>query len=394
MMPALKSLESPASMPSAGRPRWIVSLTVALGLVISAAQAEAQSPQAQAAFDEGLSFKKAKDYNAALGAFQRATQLDPSYEAAWAETGNSQLSLGQAEAAGQSFTKALELQPANQTARYNLAYALRQQKRFDEAAKQYQLYLQRSPNDADAHYGLAESLKAAGAHLAAAEAYEAYARTEKRATWSKWITKAKQEAADLRRMADAQPVTAPTVSTAPVVAAAAPSKLSAPAPAPAADKATLNKDSKLHLSFSAGGAAAQPAPESTPAPTPVATPAVARRPEAFEAGLNQLKAGDFEGALVRLKVAQTEAPEDSMVWAAVAGAHLGLRDGPNAEAAYRRALTGAVPEAQAALHLGLGEALRVQGEDEAANQEYVMGAEHPNASAAIQRLCKERLAAR
>ncbi|CAN0599634.1 unnamed protein product, partial [Laminaria digitata] len=93
-------------------------------------------------------------------------------------------------------------------------------------------------------------------------------------------------------------------------------------------------------------------------------------PEALEAGINQLKAGAFADALARLKVAQAEAPEDPMVWAALASAHLGLLEGEQAAAAYRRALSTASEAAQPALHFGLGEALRVQGEDAEARKAF------------------------
>lgn len=362
------------------------------------APAWAQSPEATAAFNEGLAFKKAKDYAAALGAFQRAAQLDPKYAQAWAERGNSHLSLGQAKAATDSFDTALKLDPANQTARYNMAYALRQQKRFDEAAKQYQLYLQRSPDDADAHYGLAESLKAAGAHLAAAEAFEAYARTEKRATWKKWIAKAKQEAVALRAKAKAQPPTAPTVSTAPVVAAAAKTpKAKPPKATPAAAMTPAKKAPKLHLSFAEGHTSKDKAPEAVPATDVAAAapaPAKGGHPQALQAGINQLKAGAFADALVRLKVAQAEAPDDAMVWAAVGSAHLGQLQGEQAAAAYRRALSNASEAAQPALHFGLGEALRVQGEDDAARKSYAAAADHGSVTPKIQSLAQTRLAAR
>ena len=102
--------------------RLILAAALTAAVVSAPLAARAQSPQAQAAYAEGLQFKRAKDNKAALGAFSRATQLDPSYAPAWTEAGNSQLALQQPDLAAKSFAKALELDPADLTARYNLAY--------------------------------------------------------------------------------------------------------------------------------------------------------------------------------------------------------------------------------------------------------------------------------
>ena len=48
----------------------------------------------------------------------------------------------------------------------------------------------------------------------AAEAFEAYVRTERRATWKKWIAKAKAQAVVLRQKAKATPSTAPSYAAA------------------------------------------------------------------------------------------------------------------------------------------------------------------------------------
>lgn len=338
-------------------------------------------PQASAAYDSGLRLKRAKDHSGALSAFLRATKLDPKHQKAWTEAGNSQLALGQTKAASESFAQALNLSPNDQPARYNLAYTLRKQGRFGEAAEQYKLYLKRSPSDADAHYGLAESLKASGANHAAADAFDAYAKAEKRAAWKQWIAKANVEATRLRKL----PKTSPGAPTQPAIAAAAP----AVDPMKKSDPKTAKTPGKadLHLSFSAAGkpAASKPA---------VATPLAPRRPEAFEAGLKQLKSGNYADALVRLNVARSEAPKDSMVLAAIAGAHLGQSEGDLAQRAYEQALASASDPAKPALYLGLGESLRIQGNDESASEAYNRAVQHESASAEIVRICKARLAQR
>ncbi len=325
--------------------------------------------KAKAAYDAGLRLKRSKDHRGALSAFLRATKLDAQHQKAWTEAGNSQLALGQTKAASDSFAQALTLAPNDQPARYNLAYTLRKQRRFSEAAQQYKQYLQRSPSDADAHYGLAESLKASGANHEAADAFEAYANAEKRAAWKQWITKARAEASRLRQLPKTKPGTpAPLAAASPKVT---PTKTAGPA-----QTTKTPKKADLHLSFSASAKAA---------PTP-------RRPEAFAAGLNELKNGNYADALVRLSVAQREAPNDSMVWAAIAGAHLGQSNGDLAQRAYQRALTTASDPAKPALYLGLGESLRILGEDQSASEAFTKAVQHKSASPAVVRICKTRLA--
>lgn len=363
---------------------------LAAAIALGPAWAHAQSPEAKSAYNEGLRFKTAKDDDAALKSFLRATELDPSFAAAWTEVGNSQLGLDRAPAAAKSFSRALQLEPADLTARYNLAYTLRQLGRYQEAAEQYRRYLEQKPDDADAHYGLAESLKAAGDLRGAADAFEAYAKSEKRPTWKQWVAKARAEAASLREQAAKQ---APEAAGSPAVAAAQP-KAKAPEakPSPPTAAATPAKTSGLHLSFSNQAPAAEAPEDGAPMAAAAGPVRSSARPEAFEAGLTRLRAGDYPAALARLKVARAEAPEDAVVLAALAGAHLGLLQGKEAADTYRVAMRSAAPGAMAALHFGLAEALRLQGDDAGARAQFSRAAEHEQSPPALQKIARERIA--
>lgn len=71
------------------------------------------SPEAQAAFDEGVRTMHAgrKHYKEALAAFQRATQLDGRLYEAWHDMGVMETALGNFDAAVDDFKRALDIQP-------------------------------------------------------------------------------------------------------------------------------------------------------------------------------------------------------------------------------------------------------------------------------------------
>ncbi|MEQ9502041.1 MAG: tetratricopeptide repeat protein [Deltaproteobacteria bacterium] len=348
-------------------------LTLALALTLVSSEAFAAKPEAVAALQEGRRLLEAKKTPAAIQAYLRATELDPSYGEAWTELGNAYLMSGNSAEAATAFTGALKVDAGNSTARYNLAYSLRKTKQYAEAARQYRTYLETNPNDADAHYGLAESLRSSGDALGAADAYDAYARVEKRPKQQKWVQKAKQRAAELRAEAAA--------------------KAPAPAPAKPAPKAAVaDKPAKLEMSVS--GAAAKP--DVMPSKEAAAAEAPARggqRTDAFTAGLDHLQRGDYVAAKERLAVALREQPEDPIVLAAQGSTFLGLLDGVGAESAYKKALVMAPDAAVPGIYLGLGEAQRIQGKLAEAAASYRRASAHQRASNSVKRFSEERLAA-
>ncbi len=347
-------------------------LSLALALTLVSSEAFAAKPEAVAALQEGRRLLEAKKTPAAIQAYLRATELDPSYGEAWTELGNAYLMSGNSAEAATAFTGALEVDASNSTARYNLAYSLRKTKQYAEAARQYRTYLETNPNDADAHYGLAESLRSSGDALGAADAYDAYARVEKRPKQQKWVNKAKERAAELRAQAAA--------------------KAPAPAPAKPAPKAAVaDKPAKLEMSVS--GAAAKPDVMPNEAAATEAPARANKRADAFTAGLDHLQRGDYAAAQERLAVAIREQPDDPIVLAAQGSTFLGLLDGVGAEAAYKKALVMAPDAAVPGIYLGLGEAQRIQGKLVEAAASYRRASEHQRASNSVKRFSEERLAA-
>lgn len=352
----------------------LTSLSVAI-LLGPAAEAAAPPAGAIVALREGVRLKKENRLQDAISKLEQATQLAPNYVEAWTELGNTHLARQAYGPAAASFTRAVKLKPDHAVARYNLAFSLRKLNRHTEAAEQYRLYLQQKPDDPDAHYGLAEALRSAGDNLAAAEAYEAYARTEKDPAQRKWVDKAKETAARLRREAGTKKAAAPALAKAPAVEKKA--------------------GEKLHLSFAGSGRkkAAKEPPRKSKTPPKDAPTKNGHRPEAFRAGLTQLQGGDYAAALPRLQTALRQMPEDSLILAAVAGAHLGLDQAEQAEAAYVAAIRTASNDALPGLYLGLGEAQRMQGKDAEARVAYQKALGHARASNSIKRFSRERMAA-
>ena len=359
------------------------ALAISIFLLSLGADAFAQSipGPAIAAFTEGKRLLKDHQADEAIEKLEEAVELAPNYGEAWTELGNAHLEKQQYQEAAGAFDRALKAKPEQTVARYNLAFSLRKLGKHFEASHQYQLYLQQQPNDADAHYGLAESLRAAGDKLAAAEAYDAYARTEKNPAQQKWVAKAKETAAQLRAEAktEEKPKAEPKK---PVVAVAA-----KPKEAPKAE--TKASQGGLHLSFSNQ----TPAKDDDVRPVLEAKPKKGARPDEFRAGLTHLQNGDYAAALPRLEDADREMPNDPLILAALASAHLGLAHGEQAEAMYQRALSSAGDDAKPGLYLGLGEAHRLLGNNERALDAYNRALAHERATTSIKRFTQERIAA-
>ncbi len=315
----------------------------------------------------------------ALEQLEKAVKIDPQFSEAWSDLGNTHLSAGSMPEAIRCFERAVKVRPDFQIARYNLAYALRKTNEHARAAEHYRVYLQRDPDDADAWYGLAESLRQSNDGLAAAEAYERYAKVEKRPAQAKWVSKAQEQARVLREKSP------------PRIAASKPAREK-----PATEKPAVEKSK--HLSFTAkkkDPAVEQPvlAASTTPVEQPVLAAemrAAPQRPAAFESALASLKAGDYAGALPQLEAAAQAAPEDAIVLAALGSAHLGMRNGKEAERAYRRALSTAQAAAMPGIWLGLGESSRLLGDYDEAAEAYAKIENDEGASAALKAAAKER----
>ena len=327
---------------------WAILLAAALAspaLADSSAELRARARTAM----------ESDDPSAAARLLEDAVKLTGDDAELWAELGNARLALSQFAPAAQAFEQAVKLAPDLGTAHYNLAYSLRKSGKLARAAEVYRVYLARFPTDADAHFGLGETLRGLDDKLAAAEAYEKYASAEARPDRAQWVEKARTWARELRA-AEVQPVA--SGAAAPVLAFGQPESAATPSPA--------------------ATAAAAPA-------EPLVHPALA-------AGLQLLRAGRFEDALVELRKAELARPQDAWVQAALGSALLGLDEPADAAAQYTRALASATPGARPGIRLGLAECARALGDDDRAAADYRALVADEATPEALKAIARERLA--
>ena len=122
------------------------------------------SPEAQAAFDEGVRIMRTgrKHYKDAREPLTRATRLDGRLFEAWHDLGVVETALGNFDAATDDFKRALDIQPgARQTV---LAYgeSLRRSKNGKKAGEVYSRWLTSDPNDFEMRARYSQVLREAG----------------------------------------------------------------------------------------------------------------------------------------------------------------------------------------------------------------------------------------
>ncbi len=113
-------------------------------------------------FNAGKEAMLAKDYAAAVAAFQKGTELDPSQHVVWANLADAYTGLATTKAGAEqeaalqktleAYQKAIELQPADAGYHNNLALALARDKKFDEAQAELNKAAQLDPPNAGKYY--------------------------------------------------------------------------------------------------------------------------------------------------------------------------------------------------------------------------------------------------
>jgi len=360
------------------------ALALLTALALPSAAVAAPSLAARTYHEEGTRLLDAKRYDEAVKALTRAVRFSTDFAEAWVDLGRAHLALKRYGDAAKSFQGALIARPDLLDARYNLALAHKKAGNFDKAAEAYRGYLQQRPDDADAYYALAETLRTGGDGKAAADAYDRYAELEKDPNRSRWIEHAKAEAARLR--GGAAPITKPAPTATSLAMATPP--VTAPSP-------TTTKAMPAARPAAAAAPLVATAPSRTAASAAMAPPPNAQktrvRPAAFGMGIASLNRRDFPAALSQLKNAVAASPNDPLVIAALASAHLGMGDGASAAEAYRRASTNAPPTALPGIRLGLAESLRTQGDDGEAAVIFRAMLADPTTPADLRDLAAERL---
>ena len=122
------------------------------------------SPEAQAAFDEGVRTMKMgrRHYKEALEPFTRATRIDPRLYEAWHDLGVLQTALGSFEAAVDDFKRALDIQPGARKTVLAYGESLRRNHEQKKAAEVYARWLSSDPGDFEMRARYSQALREAG----------------------------------------------------------------------------------------------------------------------------------------------------------------------------------------------------------------------------------------
>ncbi|HMC93499.1 MAG TPA: tetratricopeptide repeat protein [Polyangia bacterium] len=122
------------------------------------------SPEAQAAFDEGVRIMRTgrKHYKEARQPLSRATQLDGRLFEAWHDLGVVETALGNFDAAVDDFKRALDIQPGARLTVLAYGESLRRAHSGKKAGEVYARWLNSDPNDFDMRARYSQVLREAG----------------------------------------------------------------------------------------------------------------------------------------------------------------------------------------------------------------------------------------
>jgi len=169
---------------------------------------------AKISFERGEQALAENRLDEAAAAYRAAIAARPGYAEAINGLGSVLFKQGKKEEAIAQFKAAIEADPNFKLAHFNLGYAARKSEDFGTAARAYEKYTQLDPNDPDGYYGLGESYRQLGQSSKAVAAYEQFVAKETRPSEQKWVDKAKEYIAALKKES-------PPVSKTEVIAAAA-----------------------------------------------------------------------------------------------------------------------------------------------------------------------------
>ena len=142
-----------------------------------------KSHELNAAFNEGMAAKDAKQWDAAAAAFTKASENDPTQQAVWAQLGEVYSKLAETKTGPEfdatiqkgldAYVKAIELKPDDPASHNNYALALAKAKKFNEAQAELKKAADLDPaNGGKYFYNLGALLVNAGQADASGEAFK------------------------------------------------------------------------------------------------------------------------------------------------------------------------------------------------------------------------------
>lgn len=111
-------------------------------------------------------------FEEALGAYDKAIEINPEYVTAWKNKGNVLYNLGKYNESLQAYDRAIEIVPKYSLAWYNKGLALYKLGRFEEAVSAYDKAMETDPNDAAIWYNKGNAFLGQGNYDAAVECYD------------------------------------------------------------------------------------------------------------------------------------------------------------------------------------------------------------------------------
>lgn len=174
-----------------------------------AAIAPSELQSAEENFHAGNAYYEARQWDQAIAAYQKAIELDPNYQAAYANLGVTYYQQQQFDLAASQYEKALELNPKDGEVAYNLGVLYLQQalsqggepnpELLSQAVSQLQLANEMSPELAEPYFSLGVAYFALNQSAEAKQAFDTFLSLD-----SAQDTQAKQEAERYLRMLQGQ----------------------------------------------------------------------------------------------------------------------------------------------------------------------------------------------
>lgn len=143
----------------------------------------AEPATAEEFFRQGEAFFRTQDWDQAIASYERALELDPSYDAAYTNLGSAQYRKGNLEEAITAYERALELAPTDADTHHNLGMVYLQRwlssqppdaSNLDRALQQINEAIRLNPDLPAPHYGLGVIYQVQGNTSDAITAFERF----------------------------------------------------------------------------------------------------------------------------------------------------------------------------------------------------------------------------
>lgn len=140
--------------------------------------------KARAAYNEGLELVEKASYLDAVGKFQEALEVDPTFVDAVYNLGVTLQTMKSYEKARVQLERAVKLRPKNAEYRFALGTSLYHLGDFSSACREFELVMETDPGNAKALYSLAVCYEKMGENEKAIAAWERYLEVDSTSAWA------------------------------------------------------------------------------------------------------------------------------------------------------------------------------------------------------------------